>query len=84
MVDVSRVLLERTATLGAARTYTSSVELWWERRDSYIYFDARGVDDEGWGRMDIRRASRLISCYSVVVIIIILSRQTTLHVMLSM
>ena len=50
MVDVIRVLLGRTATLDAARTCNSSIEMWWERKNSDILAGGRGVDGELWGR----------------------------------
>ena len=74
MVDVSRVLLDHTAALDAARACTSSVLMWCERRGLCIQFFTRGVDNEGWGRMGSRRISRWIIYCSVIVIIIIFSR----------
>ena len=54
MVDVSTLLLEHTDAVDVVRICTSSVVMWWERRDSNIRVGYHGVDNEGRGRMDSR------------------------------
>ena len=46
MVDVIRVLLECTAALVVTRTCTSSVEMWWEKRNLDIHVGAHGVEED--------------------------------------
>ena len=48
-MNVRRILLERTATLETARTYTSLVVIWQESIDLDICVSSHGVDNEGWG-----------------------------------
>ena len=52
VVDVGRLLLESTSALYTTPTCTSSVVMRQEKKDRDICVGTRGVDDEGWGRMD--------------------------------